>query len=193
MRNTVLTFLFFQLLGNCSGQGFFYFNSFAPNRGIDAPVYDSQGNRLNGSNYLAMLYVGPASDSLQPVFRLADHSVAIVPFEFGWVSGGPVEADNVLAGNLVWAQMRAWDARLGATYNEAQQLGLGGYGESSLFQVRAGGNSGVGPVPSFLTGLESFSLLPVVPEPSALSLLLLALPLLCFAVRNRRQSRRSDE
>ena len=188
MRSTVLAFVFFQLWGPCLGQGFFYFNSLAPNSGIDAPVFDSQGNRLNGSNYLAMLYVGPTSDSFQPVLRLTDLSVAIVPFEFGYVIAGPVEASNVVGGSVAWVQMRAWDARLGGTYDEARQLGLGGYGESTLFQVRAGSGSGVGPIPAALVGLQSFSLRSEVPEPSTLNLLVLPLTTLWFAGRCRKST-----
>jgi len=180
-----IPFLFLQLTWLCVGQGTFYFDNLHPAAGIDAPIFDSQGNKLSGADYLVMLYTGPTMDSLQPVVRLSNLSVAIQPFFTGGGAGYMVPeigvAQNVTPGTLAWVQMRAWAARLGATYEEARQLGLGAYGESSLFQVRAGVDSGVGPIPAPLVGLQSFSLRPQVPEPSALSLLVLSLPILWFA------------
>ena len=81
--------------------------------------------------------------------------------------------------------MRAWDASLGGTYEEAVRTGLGGYGESDLFEALAGAPTGAGTEYAFLVGLESFSLRPVIPEPGTLSLLLLAAPVLWFANRQR--------
>jgi hypothetical protein len=144
-------------------------------------VFDAVGNRLSGSEYLASLYVGPTSDSLQPVVRATGRDeVSIRPFRLGvaagYIVGESVEASNVDGGTLVWVQMRAWDASLGGTYEQAVQAGLGGYGESGLFEARAGLVEGAGTRYEFLVGLESFSLRAVIPEPGALSLLLLAAP-----------------
>src|SRR5712671_302311 len=107
----------FGLSGICWSQGYFRFSNFEPLDGLDAPVFDAQGNKLSGSNYLAMLYVAPAVDSLQPVLSDSRGALAIQPFltsnGSGYIVRDTVRAENVTGGTIVWAQMRAWDARLG--------------------------------------------------------------------------------
>ena len=53
-------------------------------------------------------------------------------------------------GGYAWLQVRAWDARLGATYEEVMALGIGGYGESPLFYAQ---------------GSNPFKTLPEAPAP----------------------------
>ena len=73
-----------------------------------------------------------------------------------------------------WLQVRAWDAGLGATYEEVTALGIGGYGASPLFYAQGADPTALLPITSGpLIGLQSFSLLPVVPEPSTWALLAL--------------------
>ena len=193
MQTCLLTVLCLGLASSVCGQGYFVFDNHRPPL-VDAPVLDAIGNRLSGPEYLARLYVGPAPDSLQPVVRhLGDpNPLAIQPFRSGIAAGyivpEGVRAENVAGGTLVWVQMRAWDASLGGTYEQAVQAGLGGYGESNLFETRAGVVEGAGTRFEFLVGLESFSLRTVIPEPSALSLLLLAAPVLWLANRQRIKS-----
>jgi hypothetical protein len=63
---------------------------------------------------------------------------------------------------------------MGTNYEAVVALGIGGYGQSSLFHAQSGGiGGGVPTLPAPLIGLQSFNL---VPEPSPLLLLLLALP-----------------
>ena len=172
-----------------SGQGYFVFNNFGSGPpSWFAPVFDSAGTPLEGDSYLAMLYVGPDASSLEPVTSFGNGQIAVVPFVVGgFVSGGIVRAGNVGGGADVRAQMRAWYAPLGATYEEAVQAGKGGYGASSVFQTVSGFETGAGVIPLPLRGLESFSLLPVVPEPGVLSLLLLGVPVLWLAGRQRKR------
>jgi hypothetical protein len=189
MRRSILSILCLALAGPVLGQGYFAFNNRWPGL-VDAPVFDALGNRLSGPDYLASLYVGPTPDSLQPVVRdTGGYPVATQPFQTGqlagYIVGESVAASNVAGGALVWVQMRAWDASLGGTYEEAVQAGLGGYGESGLFEARAGLVEGAGTRCEFLVGLESFSLRSVIREPSALNLLLLAAPVLWLANRQR--------
>lgn len=158
-------------------QGSFSFSNLVPGYGIDAPVFDAQGNRLEGANYLAQLWANPNTpDSLQP------HVGSTIPFRSGAFAGyflnpNPIVMSGVSPGAFVWVQVKAWDARLGATYDEVRMLGLGGFGESGVFQAASGGGSINNP-PAPLIGLQSFSLREVIPEPSTLLLLLLGLPLL---------------
>jgi hypothetical protein len=157
-------------------QATFGFFNYVASVGLDAPVFDSEGNRVFGTSYLAVLYGGPSVDSLQlatdgnssmdpqPIIRVINGQ----PGYFG--QGGFVTIDNVPSGGYAWLQVRAWDARLGATYEEVARLGLGGYGESSLFYTYGGELIATGRPPQPLRGLESFSL---VPEPATWALLVL--------------------
>ena len=89
--------------------------------------------------------------------------------------------NNVLPGQEAWLQVRAWDARLGSTYEAVVALGIGGYGQSNLFYAESGGiGGGVPTLPAPLIGLQSFSL---VPEPNAVVLVLFGLPLFLLGKR----------
>jgi hypothetical protein len=154
--------------------------------GVDAPVFDAQGIPLAGPDYLAELYGGATPDSLAPATpRTA------VPF-FTGIGAGYFQAPyaviivGVPGGDLAWVQVRAWDARLGASYEEAVVLGLGGYGESILLHLRSG-NPIVPTSPSALLGLQPFSLRPVVPEPSTWGLLALGGAAVWLAVWRKRE------
>ena len=164
------------------GQSTFEFDNFVPTSSIDAPIFDAQGVPLAGSDYLAELFGGVATNSLARAISFG--SRVMVSFLTGPGAGyfqvAFVEIPSVPGNGLAWLQVKAWDARLGATYEEVASRGLGGYGESSLFFAQ-GGSSGPNPtLPGPLLGLQSFSLREVVPEPSAALLLLLALPWLLF-------------
>lgn len=185
----VCALLCFEFCCSILGQGYFRFSNFEPLSGINAPVFDSQGNRLGGSGYFAELYVGQSVNSLEPVLSDSTATLSIQPFRTsngaGYIVPDTVSAANVAGGTIVWVQMRAWDAQLGATYDQAQLLGLGGYGESNPFQVRAGLVTGAGTEYAPLVGLQSFSLLPEVPEPNTVSLVLLSLSVLWFRCHRR--------
>ena len=196
MNKTVLLLFFFTVSAarHANAQSSFVFVNYA-NGLIDAPVFDAHGNRLLGSSYAAMLYGGPTIDSLQPAWdEVVFHNMAPVPFTFtpnglnGYFDdSGYVQIGNVAPGLLAWLQVRAWDTRLGATYEEVAALGIGGYGASNSFQESGGDpNAGVPTLPEFLSGLQSFSLLPVIPEPSSASLMLVGLPLMLKKCRRRK-------
>jgi len=174
------------------GQSSFWLNNIGPN--LDAPVFDAQGNLLEGSSYLAELWGGATPDSLTPVLTFYTRQRIFAPFLTGAGAGyfrdtyvGRVGADHptvltVPSFGWAWLEVRAWDSRLGATYEGVAGLGIGGYGESAIFYAQ-------GTSPNLLTpgapliGLQSFSLRPVVPEPSAILLLLLGLSFLSIRAR----------
>ena len=182
---------------SCWGQGPSYVFSNLK-LGLNAPVFDGDGNRLTGTNYVAMLYGGPAVDSLLPAWgEFVGFTMAPVPFTYmplgqaGYfdsiVNGvGYVQIGNVACIDIPWLQVRAWDARLGNSYEEVVDLDIGGYGESNFFQKRGGLPYPCAMLPTpaeRLLGLQSFALREVIPEPSATLLLLLGLPallLLCW-------------
>jgi hypothetical protein len=178
----------FGIMQPCMAQEGFIFRNYSPDA-LDAPVFDAFGNRLAGTNYVAVFFGGPTEDALS----LATGFSGVTPmppitFTFrpngmdGYFSGGLVIITN--ACGPTWLQVRAWDARVGSSYEQVVNLGLGGYGESSLFQLRGSDFCLPNPAPSPpLLGMQFFSLLPVIPEPSPLWLLLLGLPLL--ALRRR--------
>jgi len=126
---------------------------------VDAPVFDDKSAPLQGTNYLAMLYGGPTPENI----------IAIPPaeiFRTGSLAGYFDNPENarrtipgVIAGREAFVRVRAWDARLGPTYEEAQARNIGGYGESEAFAVQTGGCFQCDP--KGLVGLKSFSLRPL--------------------------------
>jgi hypothetical protein len=159
------------------GQSSFALNNYRPFYGIDAPVFDALGVALEGPGYLAELWGGPTADSLSPAGSFSDWDRrAIVPFRTGFRTGGYVTyVDDAIVLSvrpfeLAALQVRAWDASLGSTYEEVVARGLGGYGESPVFYAMGGNPLGLPTLPGPLIGLESFSLRPVIPEPSTWAL-----------------------
>ena len=194
-RSTLVTSIFFGLfLGPTTspGQTTFLFQNLVPAVGLDAPIFDAAGHGLQGNDYVAVLYGGVSADSLSIALNGNDplnrHAMPAVPFthmpvnQVGYFSyRGPevwVVIPNDVPGGEVWLQVRAWDTRLGTTYEQVATLGLGGYGESNIFRQDGGNPDIQGELPGYLLGLESFRLRAVIPEPSAALLLLLGLPLL---------------
>jgi len=152
---------------------------------LDAPLSDDNGNRLSGAHYVAVLYGGQTPDSL----RLARVGATDMPPESltavfngqpGYFSTpGHVWVPDL--GGFAWLQVRAWDTRVGATYDDAVSLGVG-YGQSALFYTYGGDELATGRPPQPLRGLESFSL---VPEPGTWSLLGLGAGALVWKCRRR--------
>jgi hypothetical protein len=143
-------FLTLILLGvRLCGQGTIVFDNRVP-PDIDAPVFDSRCLMpLAGTNYLAQVYVGFTPMSLKPwgqvtYFRLGGYVAKAL---YGQVEG----AGN---GQIIYVQLRAWEASAGSTYEEAVALG-GKYGYSNLVGMPA--YIPPGP-PTFPFGLQSFCL-----------------------------------
>ena len=65
------------------------------------------------------------------------------------------------------------ECQLGTTYEAVSALGIGGYGESHLFYAQSGNPYDLLGVPASLIGLQSFSLRPIIPEPSTWVLVVL--------------------
>ena len=167
------------LISSGTAQSTFKFQNLVALGGINAPVFDANGNRLMGTNYAAELWGGISSESLSPMLDLDSHQRVILPFSTGLAAGyffstASMTLFEAPGNSFAWAQVRAWDARLGGTYEGVAALGQGGYGVSPLVFARGGDPNGANPSPpGYLTGLQSFSLLPVVPEPAAWVLLAL--------------------
>jgi hypothetical protein len=143
---------------------------------IDAPVTDAAGNLLWGPQWRVELYGGRTSDSLHPAIDFDTWSRVITslrtPGYFGAGADGRLVILDVPVYTWAYLQIKVWDMGLGATYEEAAAQGLGGYGQSGLVYAMGRCGGCVTPdVPGILVGLQSFSVLPVVPEPSAVWLL----------------------
>lgn len=131
--------------------------------GLDAPVFDIDGvTRLNGSNYVAQLYAGPSAETVRAVGNPS-------PFNSGTFAGYFVRqtltVPNVAPGDIAFAQVRAWEATKGDTYEEARAR-TGKFGRSVLLQVQLGGALPNSPpiLPGYLAGLTSFQLQTGLPE-----------------------------
>ena len=108
---------------------------------VNAPVFDAQGVPLAGPRYLAELWGAVTPDALVPLVALdRGESRLFAPFATGGyfigTGDGYLSVLTVPPGGYAWLQVRAWDARLGVTYEVAVAAGLGGYGESPCFTRR---------------------------------------------------------
>jgi hypothetical protein len=170
----------------------FFFNNFAlsseGSRAVDASVFDWAGNLLTGADWRAELYGGAASDSMSPVINYRGGAREIIGFwRPGYFASGEAFLCvlSVPAYGTAWLQVKVWDVGLAVTYEEAVARGVGGYGQSALFQAQGGNTQDALGLPPPLIGLQSFSVLKEVPEPSVRGLLLLGIG--GFAWRAHRQ------
>lgn len=183
------------VLTSCSvvfGQANFLLRNILPSQEIDAPVFDADGVPLVGPSYLAELWGGAEAESLAPAVVLdGSNRREFTPFTFispGYFSSreGFLVVPAVPPRGFAWLQVRAWDASLGATYEDAAATAMGGYGESPLFFAQGGDPFDQFPLPAPLIGLESFRLRSV-PEPST-SILLACGAVACWWFLRRRRS-----
>jgi hypothetical protein len=159
----IVVLLLALLLGNgfASAQGNdanIIFSNYVLSFGVDAPVFDDKGQPLNGTNYPAMLYGGPAPEAISGIAP-AETFRTNRPGYFYNPQNGLRNIPGVIPGDQAFVQVRAWDARLGASYEEAEARNIGGYGESEVFTVITGGCFQC--IPRYLVGLKSFSLRPI--------------------------------
>jgi hypothetical protein len=126
------------------------------------PVLNSIGMPLTDTNFVAELWGSATPDSLAPllVYNTIPRKRLFAQFvRPGYFIGfGTVVVDNVPDGGRAWLQVRVWDIRLGATYEEVAARGIGGFGESPLFYGKGTRGPGCEPpcLPGDLTGLQSF-------------------------------------
>lgn len=167
------------MCGPAFAQGQLVFSNWTIDGRMDAPVFDVDCRTLlTGSDYLAQLYVGQQVDSLSPVGP-------VLPFRTG-IRSGYITATLVttpfVPGSTVFAQMRAWEAKAGPSY-EAAVVGGGKHGQSVIVQVMLTSTT---TSPLELIGLQSFCL---VPEPGPGVLLTLGGGLWLLLARRRSEER----
>src|SRR5262245_7853454 len=106
------------------GQDTFYFFNYA-GATFDHPVFNADGSRLQGTNFVAMLYGGQTMDMLRPATLELGQTLAPVPFTYApmgmagyFRAAAPVEIPGTPPCTFAWLQVRAWDARLGSSYEQ---------------------------------------------------------------------------
>lgn len=184
MKKVLLTLVAGLVSCSVFGQGGIVMNTFGG--AVDAPITDAiTGQKVVGTAYLAQLYYGPAGAAeaslVAAVGSPGGVGVVPAPAHFstaafpGYIltstGGGNRYCDPtvVAPGAVTTFQIRAWQANLGATWEEA----LGTWsattvlGKSALIQTITSASAGEAPKP--LTGLAGFNLVPV-PEPSVIAL-----------------------
>jgi hypothetical protein len=169
-------------------QGLVYFSNLYGQQ-VNAPVYASDRvSLLSGPQFMAELFAGPSTNSLQGIASTSFMQGAGAGYFFG---GGPA-IPTVVPRNPAWIQVDVWNTALGSTFAQARASGAANaWWQSSVFSVVTGGGGappasaapliGLGTSPVFLNDL--------IPEPSAMSLLLMGG--LATWYRSRRHRRRN--
>lgn len=142
---------------------------------VDAPIFDTDGTKLDGAEAFAQLYAGPTANSLTASAAAPVNFRTGAPAGYVDVAAGAERSFTTVApGGSGFAQVRAWK---GAATWEAASI----RGESNIIPVSFGGGSP--PLPAGdLIGLASFTL---VPEPSTIALGLLGAAALVAARRRK--------
>jgi hypothetical protein len=153
-----------------NAQGTIDFANYAGGRGVNAPVYQSDGTtKLLGSQFLAELLVGPAADSLASIA-----TTGFLPGNgAGYFNGGTQTVNGMAPGSTAWVEVRVWNTLSGGSFLQARASGLpDSWWESAVFSVGLGGGTINPSLPAALTGLDNSPVyLNSVPEPSALGLI----------------------
>jgi hypothetical protein len=107
-----------------------------------------------------------------------------------WAGGdGRLVLTDVAPRSWAYLQVKVWDAGLGPTYEAVLARGVGGYGQSGLVYAMGRCGGCIPPdIPGILVGLQSFSVLPVIPELPVGWLLVGGLAGLWYARRRRQRT-----
>lgn len=165
----------------------------AVGRPAGTTVYD--GGTLQGTGFTLGFFWAPAGTTDPNAFQLLDtmnfrtaSTATALPGGLGSVVGGKgVTITGHDAGTSIAYQLRAWDNK-GGTVNDWAGALLGAHGMSTIGTIQAlAGTSADGTLflPTQTTGITSFNLVGIVPEPTSFALLGLgAAAMLIFRRRN---------
>lgn len=153
--------------------------------GANAPVYDlTVGGTLLNETSFVQIFAGPAGSAASALQAQGSPVNFRVSPANGYVSSSTVTLNNLDFGQTIAVQVRAWNAAGGTTWAAAQaawnsQTAGVEIGQSTIFSVTLPAASAPPPLPTPLTGLQSFAIVPnVVPEPTTIALGLLGAALL---------------
>lgn len=201
MKTAALTIFASMAIWPAWAAGTFNMINYDARVGLDAPVFHSDGvTRLAGPNYVAQLMAGPTPDALafvgSPVSFLTNTGI-------GYFAGPSVTVPNVVGGSIAYCEVVVWDTTLGGTTmgaaaQQAYSFWRAGHGDvwgASFYDYASGvetpfaavtGNPDSLPPspPRALAGLESFTLAPI-PEPNAVTLLLVFAALGCWSKKTQ--------
>lgn len=168
-------------------QGTVWFQNLDSQRGIDAPVFESDGiTKLSGTQFIAELLGGPSTATLASIASTSFLEGPVAGYYNGGIHGIP----SVVGGTLSWVQVRVWNMASGASFLQAQASGLpNSWWQSSVFSVVTGTT---GPNPTFPGALTGLGTSPVylnsVPEPSPVALMGLGLITMLVSLRRSRRT-----
>jgi hypothetical protein len=164
------------------GQGTINFINVNSGSGLNSPVFLNDGTKVSGPGVTAELLAGTSFADLRSVATTGFLTGAAA----GYFNGGVISIPGVPGGGIGFFQVRAWSTAAGSF--EAAEANYRVYlsGQSSIWSQPTGDLSAVPPTPPpALTGLGSFGLNNLIPEPSIFGLAGLGVTLSC--VRRRKQ------
>jgi hypothetical protein len=142
---------------------------------VDAPIWYNDEYLASGERFNAQLYAGTGEYNLKPYgtptgFLTGDQA--------GYFDGGVVVLDGIEPGTSVFAQVYAWDATTGSSWETSLAKGI----SMGYWYGKAGGAGDPPSSPAYLYGLQPFTIYDV-PEPSSVALFVLGGLLLGFVRR----------
>lgn len=182
MKKLVILAAALAVAGTSYGQGTVGF----ANAGASAVSNSVAGGRIANAGFKVSLYYLPwVSDAQVPTtddFNSAGQIVATSTLYAPGLynnGGASVRVDGITpAGGVGWFQVRAWELAFGADYATASSKVGALVGTSSVLRVDTGDPTTAPPGAAttlISAGLKTFSVYPVVPEPTAIALGLLGL------------------
>ena len=164
MKRTLLTVAVIVASAGALAQGTVNFSN-TPSQigGTQGQIFGTDGaTPLDGVNYWAQLYTG-APDSLVPQGAAVNF---LSGAGAGYFNGGSVTVDNIAPGAEGVAEVRAWEAAGGNSW-EAALAADAPVGQSGEFLQMTGGAGAPPSLPENMVNMTGFSL---VPEPSSAAL-----------------------
>ena len=126
--------------------------------GIDARVYDAQGQPRTGATWRAQLWAGSSVDVLQRVGEPVGFGVDAGAGYITATSPQFARVPGVSPGETLFVQLRGWDSAYGASYQEVLEGGAGAIFRSEVIAVSSVPIAEDLQLPAFLEGLPSIGM-----------------------------------